>query len=254
MDGTVYIGPILWLSAVRICGSFFLGLVLLLGDSGGGINYIAVADTLKLSPESLAAGITVDNLWGLLYFPTLGALCSLQSRLNLSVKETVEHPDELSTREVGANEDKRAEIKTEHRAQSDQPAPTDTATVGVQELAVCVALSVGIIAVAQVLNPGSVLPTATVLTVTLATIAPTQLAVYSPAAELLGKLLLFQYFASAGAGGGSVLQVLQLGPLFTFCGIMYVVHLWVVVGVGLAMPSSFREVRSSHAARSCHTP
>jgi uncharacterized membrane protein len=36
---------------------------------GGGLNFFAVADAIKLSPSALATGLAVDNLLGLLYFP-----------------------------------------------------------------------------------------------------------------------------------------------------------------------------------------
>lgn len=36
---------------------------------GGGLNFFAVADAVKLSPSALATGLAVDNLLGLLYFP-----------------------------------------------------------------------------------------------------------------------------------------------------------------------------------------
>jgi len=43
---------------------------------GGGINYIAVCQTLKASPNAIAAGLCVDNIFALLYFPISSALSS----------------------------------------------------------------------------------------------------------------------------------------------------------------------------------
>ena len=51
---------------------------LLAKNIGGGINYIAVATTLSVSPTVIAAGITVDNIFALVYFPLLGALGNLR--------------------------------------------------------------------------------------------------------------------------------------------------------------------------------
>lgn len=41
---------------------------------GGGLNFFAVADAVKLSPSALATGLAVDNLLGLLYFPFISWL------------------------------------------------------------------------------------------------------------------------------------------------------------------------------------
>jgi hypothetical protein len=41
---------------------------------GGGLNFFAVADAVKLSPSALATGLAVDNLLGLLYFPYISWL------------------------------------------------------------------------------------------------------------------------------------------------------------------------------------
>ena len=43
---------------------------------GGGINYFAVAAALGMGPNAVAAGICVDNIFALLYFPATSALGS----------------------------------------------------------------------------------------------------------------------------------------------------------------------------------
>lgn len=46
-----------------------LASALLAKNIGGGINYVAVAATTGVSSSAVAAGLAVDNLFGLLYFP-----------------------------------------------------------------------------------------------------------------------------------------------------------------------------------------
>ena len=41
---------------------------------GGGLNYVAVANTLGVSPGAFAAGITADNFFALAYFPIVSWL------------------------------------------------------------------------------------------------------------------------------------------------------------------------------------
>eukprot|EP00854_Cymbomonas_tetramitiformis_P000448 gene448-825_t len=45
---------------------------------GGGMNYIAVSSTLGVTPVMVAAGITVDNVFALLYFPLVSWLGDLR--------------------------------------------------------------------------------------------------------------------------------------------------------------------------------
>jgi hypothetical protein len=49
---------------------------LLAKNIGGGINYMAVCSCLGAAPESVAAGLCVDNVMSLLYFPLTSVLAS----------------------------------------------------------------------------------------------------------------------------------------------------------------------------------
>eukprot|EP00581_Thalassiosira_minuscula_P003822 CAMPEP_0183743962 /NCGR_PEP_ID=MMETSP0737-20130205/65488_1 /TAXON_ID=385413 /ORGANISM="Thalassiosira miniscula, Strain CCMP1093" /LENGTH=469 /DNA_ID=CAMNT_0025979595 /DNA_START=376 /DNA_END=1786 /DNA_ORIENTATION=- len=49
---------------------------LLAKNIGGGINYMAVCSCLNASPESIAAGLCVDNVMALVYFPLVSILAS----------------------------------------------------------------------------------------------------------------------------------------------------------------------------------
>lgn len=49
---------------------------LLAKNIGGGINYMAVCSCLSASPESIAAGLCVDNVMALIYFPLVSMLAS----------------------------------------------------------------------------------------------------------------------------------------------------------------------------------
>lgn len=49
---------------------------LLAKNIGGGINYMAICSCLGAAPESIAAGLCVDNIMALVYFPLTGVLAS----------------------------------------------------------------------------------------------------------------------------------------------------------------------------------
>ena len=60
---------------------------LLAKNIGGGINYMAVCSCLNASPESIAAGLCVDNVMALVYFPLVSVLAS-------KYKDVVDENDE----------------------------------------------------------------------------------------------------------------------------------------------------------------
>ena len=43
---------------------------------GGGLNYVAVCRSLGASPNAVAAGLCVDNIFALIYFPLTSALAA----------------------------------------------------------------------------------------------------------------------------------------------------------------------------------
>ena len=51
---------------------------------GGGMNYVAVCDTLGVSPAAFSAGIAADNVFALLYFPLVSFLGGAPERPNES--------------------------------------------------------------------------------------------------------------------------------------------------------------------------
>ena len=78
--------------------------------------------------------------------------------------------------------------------------------------------------------PAAVLPTVTALTVALATLCAQPLAPLLPSARAFGGLLLYLFFATAGASGGVAPAL--CAPLAWFTLIIYVVHVAVVLAVG----------------------
>jgi len=157
---------------------------------GGGLNYVAVAATTGLGPSAFAAGLVIDNAFGLLYFPLVSWLGRGQ-------------------REEGAGQ-----------AEAQRAAPP-TLEHGLGALA----LSCAVVAASRALSPANALPIATLLTVCAATAAPAALSQLVPAAELLGSSLLYLFFATAGASAGDPGRAAAYLPFFGFLGILYAVHL-----------------------------
>ena len=191
-----------------------LAAALLAKNIGGGINYIAVATATGLGPQAVAAGLVVDNIFGLMYFPAVAAMAAGAPQ---------------PPAEPGAQSASDAE-------QQQQSASAALTAEGLLR-ALCAALVVS--AAADAVAPGAAMPVATAITVVAASAAPAAVGALQPAGDAVGRLLLFVYFASAGAAGGLLSGVGAFWPLFPFCAVLYTVHLSLVLGLGPRLPPRF---------------
>ena len=225
---------------------------------GGGLNYVAVANTLGVSPGAFAAGITADNFFALAYFPVVSWLggAPLPGGKAGAVVEDVGGgaADWISTDEDddagGWREETVAETETGTSARgapgttsgtssSSKPpsslAPAGLPDVDVGRMCVALTLATAIVALSEKIAPRSlgVLPTATLVSVLFATATPSRWSsALAPAGDALGNLLLFVFFASAGAAGGPVANVFSYPALFGFLAVLYPVHIAVTLLVG----------------------
>jgi len=206
---------------------------LLAKNIGGGINYMAVCSCLNASPESIAAGLCVDNVMALVYFPLVSLLAS-------KYKDVVDEDD------VGfiAKEEKDDELDEENGSSSELSP--------VESLSHAFTLAALLTAGGQFINSklhyvttsplNLSLPITTLLTVIFSTYySPNML--LSPmlkkkdsddaksnsiakAGETLGTSLLYLFFATAGAPGWRLKESIQQSfpSIATFLIILYGVH------------------------------
>jgi len=202
---------------------------LLAKNVGGGINFVAVAAALRLSPAPFAAALAVDNVMALVYFP----LCTFLGR-----KEA--DPAAASRGGGGDGGDGDDASRLESSAAGAQLA-------GKQGLALALALLIVAAsrAASRAVAPGSELPIATAIAVACATAAPKLLAPLASSASEMGSTCLFLFFASAGWTGGALGPALLAGgpALVRFLGALYAVHLAVVLGAGRALHRAFPSAR-----------
>ena len=192
---------------------------------GGGLNYVAVASTLGASPPAFAAGITADNFFALVYFPIVSWLGGPPAREEEALEEASEE-----TTEKGDDQ-----INDGGGAARGAPSSAAAAAPSVGDMTLALALSCGMVTAARHVAPPSLgtLPTATAFAVAFATLAPTTLtSSLSRAGDSMGNVLLFVFFASAGAAGGPVSAVFAYPALFGFLSMLYLVHLGVMLLVG----------------------
>ena len=216
---------------------------------GGGLNYVAVASALEVPRALFTAGIAIDNIAALIYFPLVSALGSLSwmtsaaplpsssakdtlpgttnttNKSNEDASEAPEQPDSDATAAAAATSAAATEDGDVSRGQAmkdDDPA---------EKVMLTMAVAFAIVALTEPLGRAA-LPASTAVTVALATALPSSVGRLAPQADMLGKVLLFVFFASAGAAADSIRSSLGFTVLFVFLAVLYAVHLGVMVIIG----------------------
>lgn len=175
---------------------------LLAKNVGGGINYLAVCRSLNASPAAVAAGICVDNLFALAYFPVTSALASGR-------------PDV-----VVAMDYSKEVVRDEQRPVSDH--------MSVQSISTVLFLSAILLWLGEKIGGESgALPLCTIMSTLLASLAPAAwMAPLRSSANNLGLVALYFFFATAGAPGMAVAESVQasLLPVGMFLTCLYSIH------------------------------
>lgn len=193
-----------------VCGKFLsaalgqrdgiiIAAALMAKNIGGGLNYVAVCRSLQSSPEAFAAGLCVDNIFGLLYFPVSSALAAGRPDL-----EAVS-----STEEASASMGSNRPISIQHVS---SVATIATVMTWLGEL-------IG--------GPSGALPVCTLLTVLVASLGPLKwIQPLQPAAHVMGNFCLYLFFATAGAPGLAVADSVKqsIVPLGMFNILLYCIH------------------------------
>ena len=165
---------------------------------GGGINYFAVAAALGMGPNAVAAGICVDNIFALLYFPATSALGNGR-------------PDVTS--DCGEKDEKNKSGSEEFT---------------VEKVSILLSLSTFAAWIGRLIGgKPNALPVSTLLTVLGTTVFPSKvIAPLRPTGEILGTALLYIFFATAGTGGLSIADSVRAAfiPIGLFLTILYSVH------------------------------
>ena len=201
-------GPMHRVGAAANGDGWKLAAALVAKNVGGGMNYVAVCDTLGVSPAAFSAGVAADNVFAVLYFPLTSFLGG---------------PPETETKKAAA-----VSVVSD--------ASSSSVTVG--SLILATAVTCGVLTVATRIAPSGlgVLPTATLITVLLATATPPATSRYlKPSGDALGTCSLFVFFASAGAAGGAVSRAFAHPALFAYLFVLYVAHALVLFAVGKRM-------------------
>ena len=208
---------------------------LLAKNIGGGINYMAVCACLGASTESIAAGLCVDNVMALVYFPLTSMIASKYDDVS----------DDEAVNEAESDVD---QINTNQSKDSSTTTPVEALSHAFTLAAVLTALGQffnsqlhHLPACSSQVNLS--LPITTLLAVLYSTyyqpnkfLSPTSTTsnndtdskpnAIAKAGETLGTTLLYLFFATAGAAGWKLKDSIQQSfrPIASFLIILYSVH------------------------------
>jgi uncharacterized membrane protein len=228
---------------------FKIAAALLAKNIGGGINYMAVCACLNASPESVAAGLCVDNVMALVYFPLVSLLAS-------KYKDVDDNDDDGSIERGEVNKDEEEQEEAMSANNTDELSPIESLSHAFTLAAVLTAAGQFLnsklhhLAASPTLNLS--LPLTTLMTVIFSTFYPpnkflsptssspsknninnTKSNSIARAGETLGTSLLYLFFATAGAPGWRLKESIQQSfpSIASFLIIMYGMHgatLWLV--------------------------
>ncbi len=227
---------------------FKIAAALLAKNIGGGINYMAVCACLNASPESVAAGLCVDNVMALVYFPLVSLLAS-------KYKDVDDNDGSIERGDANKDEEEQEEAMSVNN--TDELSPIESLSHAFTLAAVLTAAGQflnsklhHVTAASPTLNLS--LPLTTLMTVIFSTFYPpnkflsptssspsknninnTKSNSIASAGETLGTSLLYLFFATAGAPGWRLKESIQQSfpSIASFLIIMYGMHgatLWLV--------------------------
>jgi uncharacterized membrane protein len=179
---------------------------------GGGINYIAVCRSLAASPQAIAAGLCVDNIFALIYFPATTALGSNRPDVD-NEKQAVEG-------KTGIDDDADETFHDENSNSNPITVQSVSSSLFVSAVLLWLGERIG--------GPTGALPLTTLLTVVVASQLSNRRWFQSiqPSCNTLGTTCLYLFFSTAGAPGLQVAQSVRssLIPLTLFLTSLYTIH------------------------------
>jgi uncharacterized membrane protein len=219
---------------------------------GGAINFVAVAETLNIGGDAVAAAIAADNVVVALYFAFLFSIAKAGEEDDTSTPNTITETTTVTATATVTETTITGATNTEEKAKDDDD-DDETQQFTISEVAVedgkpssitlptlAISLSVASSLVTagsfltKVLLPAgtSSLPLISTLTVIAATAFPKFFAGLSETGTALGVIFVQMFFACSGAAG-SIRMVLEKAPsLFAFSALQIGIHFATLMTIG----------------------
>jgi uncharacterized membrane protein len=211
---------------------------------GGAINFVAVADTLKIPPAPVSAAIAADNVVVALYFAFLFAI-SKAGEDSLAINNTptsatsapavvdgsVDGEFEIAL--VSSPDKVDGAVSSKGDATFSRPSEITLSSIGIALATSSALVTAGGLLTKALLPRGvSPLPVTSVLTVAAATVFPRFFLGIRKAGNALGILGIQLFFAASGCAGSIRLVLEQAPSLFAFSMLQVAVHFACLIAVG----------------------
>jgi uncharacterized membrane protein len=244
--GTLVAFPLIPLQSLGSNTGWRVACALAARHIGGAINFVAVAETLKIPASAVSAAIAADNVVVALYFGFLfgtseagpgagddaSALSSsagdaLVPQVDIGVEG--EYDVSVSSLPAAGADAEMADEKVVATSENAISLPT----LGVAISTASALVTAGGVLTKAILPAGtSALPLTSVLTVFGATVFPKFFTRIRAAGTALGILFIQMFFAASGVSGSIALVLQQAPTLFAFSALQITIHFAVLMAAG----------------------
>jgi uncharacterized membrane protein len=222
--GTLIAFPLLPMRSLGANNGYKVACALAARHIGGAINFVAVAETMRIPGTVVSAAIAADNVVVALYFAFLFALAKADSVIdgedNIPViaSKPIETELDYSLDDITSNEKDAKVVEPDKKEIS-------LATMSIAIAVASTLVTIGKALTQLLLPPGtSVLPLTSSITVIAATLFPTFFAQIRTAGTAIGILFIQMFFAASGAAGSMALVFQQAPSLFVFSAVQIAIH------------------------------
>jgi len=203
---------------------------------GGAINFVAVAETLNIGGDVVAAAIAADNVVVALYFAFLFSIAKSGEDDKTTTKSSIASTPTNDNSEDTTDKVQDPKIATiSEMAVEDEKSPS---TITLPTIAISISVASSLVTVGSFLTKAllpagtSSLPLISALTVVAATLFPTFFSKLSETGTALGVVFVQMFFACSGAAG-SIRMVFEKAPaLFAFSALQIGIHFGALMTIG----------------------
>ena len=219
--GTLVAFPLLPMRALGAQNGYKVACALAARHIGGAINFVAVAETLRIPGTVVSAAIAADNVVVALYFAFLFALAKADSAIDGDSNVPVVSSKVIETELDYSLEDISSKKAVTEPDKKEISLTTMSTSIAVASMLV----TVGKALTQLLLPPGtSALPLTSSITVIAATMFPKFFAQIRTAGTAIGILFIQMFFAASGAAGSIALVFQQAPSLFVFSALQIAIH------------------------------
>jgi uncharacterized membrane protein len=227
--GTLVAFPLLPMRALGLNNGYKVACALAARHIGGAINFVAVAETMRIPGTVVSAAIAADNVVVALYFAFLFALAKADSEID---GDTSAVPAKAIETELDYSLDG---ITKKNDTVVVEP---DKKEISLATISLAIAVASSLVTVGKALTqlllpPGtSALPITSTITVIGATLFPKFFTQIRTAGTAVGILFIQMFFAASGAAGSIALVFKQAPSLFVFSALQIAIHFLFLLVLG----------------------